>query len=755
MTSIPLAVRLVLLALLGVAPGVALAGVVEQPYTVVVAAAVAGVAAVATSLVMRRALARPARVRSMAAVTAFVVGGELAVAAAVAAVAPRRGDASGFVHTTVDAITHGWSALVTSPIPADPSARMLVPVAMVVWAATAASVALVGRSAPPVVPLVPPIAAFVAASVVAGREQYHPVLVGCALAAVAAGFLATFRPRPDGRTRFAGSRTGARRRASARTTLVATFGSLALAVVGAAAFGPSLTFGRDAQPFDPRDRIDPPTVPSGAISPLELFASRQRTPAEPMFVIEADEPVITRLVALEQFDGARWTTSQPYRPSGAAIEPPDRGGTAGRSLTASIRVDGLDGPWLPVAGDPVRIEGVSFLIEPSSGSLLAASGGVLGASYRIESVLTAADIATLQSLPAATDDEAIAALELPPGMPPLLSEMATAATVGATTPLINAAMLQRYLRASFERDDDYTAGHSYGHLLRAFTQVGAGTEEQFASAFAVLGRAVGLPTRVVVGFNPGSPQADGTYRVTAGDARVWPEVKFAGVGWVAFDPSPPKAEADGLEVPIAPGGSQGLVVQQGDEVVPLEGPQPPPAAPPDDDGGRGVIVVVWSLVAAAGIAVAAGAATALAKRGRTRRRRSVADPTERVVGAWSDVLDRFAEIDRRDPRLRTVDELVDGPAAVSSSLTGMYRPVLRALYDGGECTPADADQAWRARDRFVRAARREVGPLRRVAWSVDPRPLLPGSPRPHHPRRARRDRARVDPTPLQHPRSST
>ncbi|WP_415360020.1 transglutaminase-like domain-containing protein [Saccharothrix sp. BKS2] len=59
-------------------------------------------------------------------------------------------------------------------------------------------------------------------------------------------------------------------------------------------------------------------------------------------------------------------------------------------------------------------------------------------------------------------------------------------------------------------DAQAPVGSSYARLERFLfgapgePGAGAGTAEQFASAFAVLGRAVGLPTRVVVGFQPGA-----------------------------------------------------------------------------------------------------------------------------------------------------------------------------------------------------------------------------------------------------------
>lgn len=68
--------------------------------------------------------------------------------------------------------------------------------------------------------------------------------------------------------------------------------------------------------------------------------------------------------------------------------------------------------------------------------------------------------------------------------------------------------------------------------------------EYFASAMAILLRAVGVPTRNVNGFLGGEWNEYEDYiAVRAGDAHSWVEVYFHGLGWVTFDPTPP-GEAD-------------------------------------------------------------------------------------------------------------------------------------------------------------------------------------------------------------------
>ncbi|MDX2089794.1 MAG: DUF3488 and transglutaminase-like domain-containing protein [Kofleriaceae bacterium] len=64
--------------------------------------------------------------------------------------------------------------------------------------------------------------------------------------------------------------------------------------------------------------------------------------------------------------------------------------------------------------------------------------------------------------------------------------------------------------------------------------------EYFASAFAVLARINGIPTRNVNGFLGGEwNEFKGYVAVRAGDAHSWDEVYFPKLGWVTFDATPP------------------------------------------------------------------------------------------------------------------------------------------------------------------------------------------------------------------------
>jgi transglutaminase-like putative cysteine protease len=62
--------------------------------------------------------------------------------------------------------------------------------------------------------------------------------------------------------------------------------------------------------------------------------------------------------------------------------------------------------------------------------------------------------------------------------------------------------------------------------------------EHYASAFTVLMRAVGVPARVVLGYQGGERNPVGDYLIVRqSDAHAWSEVWLAGQGWVRVDPT--------------------------------------------------------------------------------------------------------------------------------------------------------------------------------------------------------------------------
>lgn len=69
--------------------------------------------------------------------------------------------------------------------------------------------------------------------------------------------------------------------------------------------------------------------------------------------------------------------------------------------------------------------------------------------------------------------------------------------------------------------------------------------EQFATAFAVMARIVGIPSRFVTGYGPGDLNPwTGMYEVKVKNAHAWVEVYLEPFGWVTIDPTPFASEIE-------------------------------------------------------------------------------------------------------------------------------------------------------------------------------------------------------------------
>ena len=72
----------------------------------------------------------------------------------------------------------------------------------------------------------------------------------------------------------------------------------------------------------------------------------------------------------------------------------------------------------------------------------------------------------------------------------------------------------------------------------------AGHCEYFASAMAVMLRSLGIPSRVVTGFQSGIYNPlNGWQVIRASDAHSWVEAYLPRRGWATFDPTPPDPNA--------------------------------------------------------------------------------------------------------------------------------------------------------------------------------------------------------------------
>ncbi|MBL0887440.1 transglutaminase family protein [Myceligenerans indicum] len=120
------------------------------------------------------------------------------------------------------------------------------------------------------------------------------------------------------------------------------------------------------------------------------------------------------------------------------------------------------------------------------------------------------------------------------------TELAQEITDGARTRYDQAVALQNWLHheGGFTYTPD-TAPARTNDATWDFLTDRRGYCVQFSTAFFVMARSLGIPTRIGVGYLPGSDEnEDGIWSVTGQDSHSWPEVWFQGFGWVRFEPTP-------------------------------------------------------------------------------------------------------------------------------------------------------------------------------------------------------------------------
>ena len=146
-------------------------------------------------------------------------------------------------------------------------------------------------------------------------------------------------------------------------------------------------------------------------------------------------------------------------------------------------------------------------------------------------------------------------------------------TAGARTPYDAVRSIELHLRSDYSYRPTVPQ-HTYPLPAFLFTDK-AGYCQQFAGTMGLMLRMLGIPTRVVSGFAPGSgDRTTGVFQVHDFDAHAWVEVYFRGIGWVTFDPTPSAAPAE----------SQRFI--GGDSATEFRGPAPNPIHP--DATGNGV-----------------------------------------------------------------------------------------------------------------------------------------------------------------------
>lgn len=119
-------------------------------------------------------------------------------------------------------------------------------------------------------------------------------------------------------------------------------------------------------------------------------------------------------------------------------------------------------------------------------------------------------------------------------LPPLAAEW----TRGAVTELDKLSAIERHLRAEYQYARAFVRPSGVEPIVDFLFEQKRGHCEYFATALALLGRAAGIPTRVVMGYRVAERSPFGYYVVRERNAHAWVEAWLPGEGWSTRDATP-------------------------------------------------------------------------------------------------------------------------------------------------------------------------------------------------------------------------
>lgn len=538
-----------------------------------------------------------------------------------------------------------------------------------------------------------------------------------------------------------------------------------------------------------RDRVDPYLVLQQQPSPLAAYRSWFAGEAynAQLFAVQGEDADRLRLATLGHYDGEDFRVASGEEAVSFTRLP---GGAGVGGLTITIG-EGYRGIWVPVpaaigsaprfAGDRAQELADGFYLDTEGGAAIDIApvdgtgyGLVPGDSYTVPtgSALVAEGFA------AAEGSDPLLDVDDHPQLVEWVAEQAVPRTGAGLLELVDRLRARGYLSHALTDDADangwiadlesrapyaFTAsysGHSVARIEALFRDLneqerraGAdadpeflvaapGDDEQFAVAVALLARSFGFDSRVVLGVRLedtepmiGVPACAEV--CTGGNLTVWAEVRSPTGGWQVLDATPqfeiaPVAIDVGEKLPENPTTPEQPLselldppsAEQSDEdATAVETPDPPwweGLLPFLRGVGTGALALVLLLLPVLVLVVA--------KRIRRSGRRGQAVPEVSMVGAWSELVNRYVDAGFEIPVGATRTEIaaaVGRPNAVTLAAV-----VDRAVFGEHPPGPEAARAAWELVEEEIAELAAGIPFGHRLRAALTPRSFLRDLARP-------------------------
>ncbi|HET7138810.1 MAG TPA: transglutaminaseTgpA domain-containing protein [Arthrobacter sp.] len=693
----------------------------------------------------------------------LVFGTVLAVPdAAVAGFVPTFGS----LRTLLLGVVFAWKDMLTVGVPVGSAGGVLiVPFLSSLLTALVAGI-LTWRLKSPYWPLLPVLVLFVTGIAFSTNAAFLSVERGIGLTVIAIAWATVRRdtlrrsdtrkisvngPQADTAT---AQRAKLRRLGTAAAVIAASVAVTALAA-------PLVTAGSDRKVL--RNVVVPPFDPKDYITPLASFRTFVKDKKDnTLFVVKGlPRDGRVRLGALDAFNGTNYTMdpngSGNFSKVGDTASINTLADTSGivpsNDYAIAITIEDYQGYFVPGGrkttglsfdqGASAAASGLYF--NAGTDTAVTTHGLTAGDSYRVQvsdpvklehGQLTQYDFAKI-TLPDAVE------------VPPVVGSQANDLSADAPTPIDRVRQIEAHFQKTGAFSNGLVAegqlpsvsGHSASRIRNLLTaKQMLGDDEQYSVAMSLMLRHLGIPARVVMGFypDPTSPEnGAGEVKITGKDVHAWVEVAFDRVGWVSFDPTPPK---DNVPIPPDPDNKSKPKPQV---LQPPPPPQEPADLPPDSSpdaldadekknnpwlfwgallGALGVALIPLSILALPLLLIA------LLKSRRRKARLTQGHPAQRVGGGWNEVLslatDLGAGIDTRATRRESAVVLAESFPATGQTTTMLAHRADASIFGAGQPSEEAVREYWTIVDGSLKEMTGTVGFWRRQQARFSPRSLL-------------------------------
>ncbi len=631
-----------------------------------------------------------------------------------------------------------WRRILTIAAPVDAQSTLVAVPLAAAWLGSLIGAELVQRTKRTLLPLLGPLVS-VSLSILFGLDSKGiSTTIGIVLLVLGSLFLAV---RSAGTWLYATDRRAAGR--SSRLVLAAA--TIALVAIIAPLITPSMPLVNARDRFTFRDEVDPPfdlrRLPSPLAEIKAYLPTAEQTEAgdlgELLFTVSGDEVDRFRLSVLDDYNGVIWLIARnndgaDFIRAGTQFPAPDEI-NRGPEVDHTIEIAALRESWLPTAGTAVRLDITSDVlvdgVEPvelirldrATGNLIMRPRltTVAGLRYDVGSVparsaeALAEELTNTPLIPDARSSQL-------PELPPTIARRAQEIVAGAETPFERVRALESFLGDAVY-DAEGTPGHTVAQMS-SFVERDpiVGYDEQYAAAMAMMLRSIGIPSRVVVGFIPtedarSTLASGGALDIYENDIETWVEVPFEGLGWVAFEAGPADTQTEEVDEGQTETQAESLsanppppTTSTTSTTIPetIEEEEDEPEEQPDVSTGVPTIVLALGIAVAVPIVLFAvfAAFVLVLKRLRRSRRLKAAAPSERIHGAYLELIDRSQDSGIEIPAGATARQAIQTATEDDDNMSRSGSLATLVERAGFAPTPPDSDavdSAWDHSDALI------------------------------------------------------